>query len=538
MAAKQRYRDLPELPNNLDAEGAVLGAILLEDSTLAAARQLLQPLHFYRREHQQIYACMLALGDAGKPADLVTVTDALRKAGHLENAGGAAYISKLIDGVPKSSNLEHYAQIVRDASVRRRLMHLARGLEHAAERDPGAIELRLAEIKKAGAELNGAGAHPGLELTPLSDLLNEPEENVPWALDGILPAGGSSLLAGKPKAGKSTLARNIALAVARGELFFNRATAKGRVIYLALEEKRAKVRSHFRQMGATGAEPIEILAAPAPAQPLGMLRSSLAQEATALVIIDTMQRFAHIGDLNDYAHVSAALEPIHDLAREFGCHILVVHHLRKSEASELGDVVLGSQAFSGAVDTLLGIRRRDRVRTLQSLQRYGEDLPERVLQFDSARGVLTLGPEKAEADRQAMEPEILTFLEGRGPEPEAVILAGVDGDTGAKRAALRELVKQGKVQRSGEGRRGAPYQYLVCSSIDITQTSKRESAESTEVAAETGTSTLGFSSEASEASRRESHISQTSILAAPDRTKKPPPKGPRRKKKRRPRRRK
>ena len=89
----------------------------------------------------------------------------------------------------------------------------------------------------------------GFALTRLGDLLNEPEERIPWLLEGMLPARGLSLVAAKPKTGKSTQARCLALAVARGDDLLGRKTQQGPVIYLALEEKRSEVRRHLWEMG-------------------------------------------------------------------------------------------------------------------------------------------------------------------------------------------------------------------------------------------------------------------------------------------------
>jgi AAA domain len=101
---------------------------------------------------------------------------------------------------------------------------------------------------------DGEGHGSRMELTSLGDLLQETDEELPWLEENLLPSRGFSLLAGKPKAGKSTFARCLALAVARGECFLGRATTKGPVLYLALEEKRSEVRNHFREMGAKGDE--------------------------------------------------------------------------------------------------------------------------------------------------------------------------------------------------------------------------------------------------------------------------------------------
>jgi RecA-family ATPase len=149
-----------------------------------------------------------------------------------------------------------------------------------------------------------------LPLTPLGDLLSEPEEAVPWLVDKSLPSGGFSLLVAKPKAGKSTLARNLALAVSRGDLFLNKPTQQGAVIYLALEEKRSEVRKHFQEMGATGAEEIYIFAASAPVDALKQIRAVVEDKKPVLLIVDPLFRLARVKDGNDYAQVTAALEPM------------------------------------------------------------------------------------------------------------------------------------------------------------------------------------------------------------------------------------
>jgi AAA domain len=300
----------------------------------------------------------------------------------------------------------------------------------------------------------------GFNLTHLGDLMREPEEQVSWLLEGILPAGGLSLLAAKPKTGKSTLARCLALAVARGDQFLGRSTQKGAVIYLALEEKRSEVRGHFRAMGASGEEDIYIHAAHAPADALQAIREEIEARKPALLTIDPLLRFTRVKDGNDYAQVTAALEPILILARESGAHVLLVHHLGKGERAEPTDGILGSTALFAAVDSALVIKWTEKFRTLQSRQRYGEDLVETVLNFDPEPRLLSIGGTREEAEIQAVIGEILEFLraaEGQETEPE--IMEGVEGKTKFVRRALRLLVEQGKVSREGGGRRGDPFRY-------------------------------------------------------------------------------
>jgi RecA-family ATPase len=232
----------------------------------------------------------------------------------------------------------------------------------------------------------------------MADLLNENEDEIIWLMVDHLPMAGDSLLVAKPKVGKSTLSRCLALAVARGEEFLGCKTAQGSVFYLALEEKRAEVRRHFRAMGATSDDPIYVFCATSPADGLVQLHEAIKDIKPILVIIDPLFRLIRIKDGNDYAAVTNALEPLHALARQTGAHVLAVHHLGKGDRQG-GDAVLGSTALFAAVDTLLIMKRSDKYRTLSSIQRYGTDLEEITLQYDETIRTLSAGVTRTEADQ-------------------------------------------------------------------------------------------------------------------------------------------
>jgi hypothetical protein len=315
----------------------------------------------------------------------------------------------------------------------------------------------------------------GLEFTRLGALLDEPEEAVRWLVEDRLPSGGLSILAGKPKAGKSTLARGLALAVARGEPWLGWETAKGRVFYLALEEKRSEVRAHFAAMGGTRDDDVDILVAQAPADAVLRLREAAQRERPALIIVDPLFRFVRVKDGNDYAEMSRALEPLLALARDTGAHVLVVHHLGKGER-EGADAILGSTAIRAAVDTSLLLRRTEKYRTLASEQRYGADLPEITLNLEPVTRTITVGPARAEADMVEAGAAILDFLRTADePATEATIHEAVEGRKAVKERALRRLVSDRKVLRSGAGRRSDPYRYAISPSLP--PTTPREAPE-------------------------------------------------------------
>jgi replicative DNA helicase len=111
------------LPSNLEAERAVLGAGMLNQNSLVKILGALSDRHFCLSDHRVVFMAFQSLFASAKPVDLLTVTEHLQVSGQLERAGGPGYLSKLLDGVPSLSNVEHYAAIVREQAKRRELIH-------------------------------------------------------------------------------------------------------------------------------------------------------------------------------------------------------------------------------------------------------------------------------------------------------------------------------------------------------------------------------------------------------------------------------
>src|SRR5713101_2039847 len=120
------------LPQNLDAERSVLGAILLDNHVLNAAIEKLKPEDFFLEQHRRIFDRMISLGELQQAIDLVTLTEAMHGTGELEAAGGAAYLAQLVDGMPRVSNIEHYARIVKEKAVLRNLIHATHNIQQRA----------------------------------------------------------------------------------------------------------------------------------------------------------------------------------------------------------------------------------------------------------------------------------------------------------------------------------------------------------------------------------------------------------------------
>jgi hypothetical protein len=157
--------------------------------------------------------------------------------------------------------------------------------------------------------------------------------------------------------------------------------------------------------------------------------------------------------------MARGFEPLIDLARKTNCHILALHHDSKMERSG-GDALLGSTAIFGAVDCHIQLKKRDKGRTISTTQRYGEDMPETVIELDKDTGVIN-----GQGDFQSFiiwqaKDEIMRTINDSEELNESQIKAGMEGfSRGAVSKALRELVEQNKLDRKGEGKKGKPFIY-------------------------------------------------------------------------------
>jgi len=123
MAIDDAHRRLP--PQNLEAEEAVLGGILLDNAALDRAAEFVQTDDFYRESHRKIFRAMHDLSARNEPADLITLSEALKARGELADVGGSAYLAELAERVPTAAHVVQYAKIVRDKSILRALIGAA-----------------------------------------------------------------------------------------------------------------------------------------------------------------------------------------------------------------------------------------------------------------------------------------------------------------------------------------------------------------------------------------------------------------------------
>jgi len=289
----------------------------------------------------------------------------------------------------------------------------------------------------------------------IDQLLDLPEPRHRFALDGILPAAGSSLLIAKPKVGKSTLAQQLAVAVARGGTFFGKDVRQGAVLYHAFEEQDTEVARAFRSAAVERGLPGYFHFGDAPTDRWEALRAAVEEHRPTLVVIDTLAYWMSIKDFNDYAQVGDALKPLHRFARTNDTHLMAVHHQGK-----VGESPLGSTALSANVDTIMMLNETDQGRTLETKQRYGAPLPKTLLAFDADTRTLSLGGQVTDARKRDLDEEIMETI-GRRTMAQTELQDTIGCRKESLTHALNRLVEAGVLIRTGHGKgRGSnPYMY-------------------------------------------------------------------------------
>ncbi len=259
-------------PQSLEAEESVLGAILLANETINHALEIIGPEDFYREANRAIFQTMVELSERNQPVDAITLTEALRAKGLLEEVGGAAYIAHLVTRVPSAANIAHYARIVREKSVLRRLVSVTTSLANEAYERQSDVDEFLDEAEHRIFEIAERRIAPSFhtmqdltrESLRLIEQLYERRELVTGVPTGFtdldrLTAGLQPsdliIIAARPSMGKTALALNIAAYAALeadppvGVAFFSLEMSKEQlVLRLLCSEARvdsAKVRSGY-----------------------------------------------------------------------------------------------------------------------------------------------------------------------------------------------------------------------------------------------------------------------------------------------------
>jgi replicative DNA helicase len=377
------------LPHNLEAERSVLGAILVHNDAFNLAAQVIDSNDFYRDAHRRIFDKMVALNERHDAIDFITLKEELARSGQLDDVGGPAYIASLADGVPRATNVEYYAKIVKEKSTLRNLIYAANKiLTNAYEADQESdIVLDEAEsaIFAVADDRLKAGFVPMRELVkesfPKIEQLFEQKRLITGVPTGFvdldemtrgLQGGDLVIIAARPSMGKTSLVLNIAQYVAtqpeHAVGFFSLEMSK-ESLFLRLLTAEAQVDGHRLLSGAIGGKDygrishaLETLSAMKlfidDSANIGVLemraksRRLQAEHGLSLLVVDYIQLMSGRGRFeNRTLELASISRSLKGLAKELNVPIVVLSQLsRAPEARSDHRPQLSDLRESGALE--------------------------------------------------------------------------------------------------------------------------------------------------------------------------------------------
>jgi len=299
-----------------------------------------------------------------------------------------------------------------------------------------------------------------------ASLMREDLPPVKWAVPGILPEG-LTLLAGKPKLGKSWLAAGLGIAKASGGLALGKIPVdRGEVLYLALEDNRRRLQNRFKKMLAGSPPPDGLhIATEWPRLDEGgaeLLDNWLGVHPDAgLVVVDILKVIRPIvsGNRGIYDADYEALQAMQRIAGDHGVPVLVVHHTRKMAAVDPVDEVSGSTGLSGGADGIL-VLKRDRGKADAYLHVTGREIEEEAelaLTWDANLASWALA---GDADEYRLSEERRAIVKALGrayaPMSPKDLAEALDKSPGSVKVLLGEMVKAGQVTNPSYGKYALP----------------------------------------------------------------------------------
>ena len=359
------------LPHNLEAERSVLGAILVHNDAFNLAAQVIDSGDFYRDAHRRIFDKMVQLNERNQAIDFVTLKEELSRAGEIDEVGGPAYVASLADGVPRATNVEYYARIVKEKATLRNLIFAANKiLTNAYEADQESdliLDEAESSIFAVADDRLKAGFVPMRELVkesfPKIEQLFEQKRLITGCPTGFvdldemtrgLQPGDLIIVAARPSMGKTSLVLNMAQHVAiqpdHTVGFFSLEMSK-ESLFLRLLTSEAQIDSHRLMSGAIGqkdygriSHALETLSAMRlfidDTANIGVLemrakaRRLQAEHRLSLLVVDYIQLMSGRGRFeNRTLELAAISRSLKGLAKELRVPIVVLSQLSRAPES-------------------------------------------------------------------------------------------------------------------------------------------------------------------------------------------------------------
>lgn len=374
----------PEMPNNIEAERAIIGGILIHNPALETVADKLTPDLFFHVNHKKLYEAMLAVHEDNLPIDTIHVIEHLNRSGALSVAGGVGYIEQLQDDRPRIENLSYYADIVADKARRRTLIKQTEFLQKRLWE--GSVHSEVLEdqfrdtvesLKLATTNGNGNG-HVGSSLMDFLKMEFPPQEHL---IEGLIPRGASVMIVALPHRMKSFFTTGLALAasVAGDRIMGKMVVAKPvKTMLVQVEDPEEVVQKRIRDFITTAqfsnCNPDNVWVVKrkdftgfTPQWCKRLVKQALEFKAD-IIVLDVLRRiFEGHGDLNSPTDTSKFLEMIDAVRDITGAAVVLVHHENKKDA-DLMNAAAGSYNFPGWANVMIQFKRKTMTGTVSHVE--------------------------------------------------------------------------------------------------------------------------------------------------------------------------
>ena len=365
---KVHAEELPAICNH-EAERSVLGSMILSSKAAAEISALLDDSDFYRPAHKLVFGAIKTMQAVGRPVDLVTLKNELLQREQLYDAGGEDYLIQIAEFVPSAANARHYASIVMEKAVMRRIDTAAISLRELV-RSPDEIEIHArADLARGIIEsaLAGSKFESCFRFYDDDDLDALPP--IDWLIKNLIPRRSLGMIYGPPGCGKTMVVFDLCCALAKGNFMFAKEfgiEGPYRVCYAAGEKfhgiparKKAATakwglsREERARFGVLEGVP-QLFDQSRPDNLANFLRVMKERYPNGLdlVIIDTMHAATFGAMENDGRDAGIAISSIKTIQASLGCAVWVVHHSNAGGARERGHT-----GWKGAADTVIKVER-------------------------------------------------------------------------------------------------------------------------------------------------------------------------------------
>lgn len=359
------------LPSSMDAERAVLGAILLDNGCIAQA-ETLTPAHFSLESHRRIYAHLLELWGDGIAADIITLCNFLKERNQIEGVGGSAYVASLTDGVPLRANIEHYVRIVNEkAQLRDIIIQANKAITRALEQQekPSVILDDLnTEWVRIAANTHAKDKDIFLDVTKF---IHQYNAGIDWRVEGAIEVGTNGMLMGMSGDAKSPAARALAVCLASGLPWLDLQVKRCRVALVSREDYAGTTARFIERfirgnnlneenirpwLWVNSRAQIPSLLLDNPSD-LRLLINNLKRRDIEFCILDVLN-VLHTKDENDNTEMRKVLRAIDHIRDEVGCQVMVLHHTKKGveDDTAIAESGRGSSAIAGFAEFKIRIR--------------------------------------------------------------------------------------------------------------------------------------------------------------------------------------